>query len=63
MTLVVRGDATREEVAALLAVVQAAAATAPVAGPRRTQWGNPRRAVRAPQAPAPDGWRTSAFPG
>ncbi len=59
---VVRGDATPEEVAALLAVVQAASATAPVEQPRPGEWGSPRRAVRAPITAAPDGWRRSALP-
>ncbi len=61
---VVRGDATAEEVAALVAVLQAAAASVPDvddAPPR--EWGSPRRAVRAPLAPGRGGWRASVFPG
>ena len=61
--VVVRGDATPEEVAALVAVVQAAAAVAPADAPPASQWGSPRRAVRAPLMAGRDGWRASALPG
>ena len=59
----VRGDATPEEVAALVAVVRAAAAVAPPDVPATSEWGSPRRAVRAPLMAGRDGWRASAFPG
>ncbi len=60
---VVRGDASPEEVAALVAVVHAAASGAPADTPPASEWGSPRRAVRAPLMAASDGWRASAFPG
>jgi len=59
---VVRGDATPEEIAALLAVVQAAAAPAPAEPAAHSEWGSPRRVVRAPLVASRDGWRRSAFP-
>ena len=62
---VIRGDATPEEVAALLAVVTArAAAAVPEPGPRTTAaWSDRGRAVRAPLRPGPGAWRSSAWPG
>jgi hypothetical protein len=67
---VVSGDATPEEVAAVVAAVAAssiAAAEAAVApGPRTTSvWaarGYAHRNVRATFTPSTDGWRTSFWP-
>jgi Acyl-CoA carboxylase epsilon subunit len=61
--LVIRGDASDEEVAALLAVLQglAAARRPPSKRPRR-EWSAPRRAVGRPAAAGPGGWRSSALP-
>ncbi|QGN56637.1 acyl-CoA carboxylase subunit epsilon [Nostocoides sp. HKS02] len=62
----VRGDATPEEVAALLAVLSAVSADA--AGAREpaarhtSQWASRGRSVRRSVAPGPGGWRASAFP-
>ena len=59
----VRGDASPEEVAALLAVLSAASASGPEPAPRHTsQWSSPLRAVRRPLAPGPGAWRASAWP-
>jgi hypothetical protein len=56
----VRGDATPEEVAALLAVLSAAGGGEdPAPEPERSEWANPARLVRG--APG-SGWRSSALP-
>jgi hypothetical protein len=59
---VVRGDATPEEVAALVAVVASmGAAEAP--RPRRVpEWSARHRRVRTTLAHGPGGWRSSALP-
>jgi hypothetical protein len=61
---VVRGDATAEEVAALVAVLTGRAAAAPTdtPAPRRSQWAAHERRMRRPVHPSPNGWRASAFP-
>jgi len=60
----VRGNASPEEVAALLAVLSAASAgddSGPA--PRHTsQWSSPARSVRRPLTPGPGAWRASAWP-
>jgi Acyl-CoA carboxylase epsilon subunit len=60
----VRGDASPEEVAALLAVLSAASAGDDAGpAPRHTsQWSSPARAVRRPLTPGPGAWRASAWP-
>jgi hypothetical protein len=59
----VQGDATAEEVAALVAVLQGlAASAAPAAEPPRSEWASPHRAVRASHASGPGGWRSSSMP-
>ena len=59
----VRGDATPEEVAALVAVLSAASAAGAPAPPRpRSQWASRERAVRQPLAPGRGAWRASALP-
>lgn len=68
----VRGDASPEELAALLAIL---ATTGGDNAPERTdrhtlaggkvppsQWGSPRRMVRQTYPHGPGGWRASAFP-
>lgn len=59
----IRGDASDDEVAALVAVLQglAAARPRPVKRPP-LEWSAPHRAVRAPLAAGPGGWRSSALP-
>ena len=63
---VVRGDATPEEIAALVAVLTARAAAAGAAGPparRPSEWARRARLVRRPVAPGPGAWRASGLPG
>ncbi|HET9080571.1 MAG TPA: acyl-CoA carboxylase epsilon subunit [Trebonia sp.] len=63
-----RGDATAEEIAALVAALMAVAATrSRQAGdakpaPVRPAWNAPERLMRAPAHPSPGGWRRSALP-
>jgi hypothetical protein len=64
---VVRGDATPEEIAALVATLSAVAAArarSASAGdqPRSVRsWNHPSRLMRTPVHPAPGGWRRSAW--
>ena len=60
----VRGDATAEEVAALLAVLSAAAGgDDPAPAPRLvSRWASRERAVRRPLSPGPGAWRASGWP-
>ena len=63
--LLVKGDATHEEVAAVVAVLQGmAAAAGSVEKPTRpvSQWGSPQRKVRTTPPHGPGGWRASALP-
>jgi hypothetical protein len=64
---VVRGDATPEEIAALVAVVAAAgaraAASAEPAAERPSAWRDPARRMRRPTPHGPGAWRASALPG
>lgn len=58
----VRGDATPEEVAALLAVLSATSGGDEAPAPRHTsQWSSPARAVRRPLTPGRGAWRASAW--
>jgi hypothetical protein len=60
---IVKGDATAEEIAALVAVLSArAAAAAEAPAPRRSEWAGHERRMRRPVHPSPGGWRASAFP-
>ena len=65
---VVRGDATPEEIAALIATFTAIAAARSSAAaqskpaPVLSQWNAPARLLRAPLHPAPGAWRRSALP-
>ena len=62
--LVVKGDASAEEVAALVAVLQglAAASTGGDAPKPRSEWSSHHRKVRTPLTPGRGGWRASALP-
>jgi hypothetical protein len=65
--VVVRGEATEEEVAALVAVVQGMAAAASLASsqaerPVVSEWGAPHRKVRQWHPAGPGGWRASGLP-
>ena len=61
---VVRGDATPEEIAAVVAVLLSRPA---LAEPRPRQapsaWADRSRLLRRPLFPGPDAWRRSALPG
>jgi hypothetical protein len=62
---VVRGDATPEEVAALVAVLLARAAEAEAPGPARSvnnDWSDRSRLLRRPLSPGPGAWRRSGLP-
>ena len=65
---IVRGDATPEEVAALVATLTAIAAARSRAAeeakpaPVLANWNARARLLRAPVHPAPGGWRRSALP-
>lgn len=59
---VVRGDASPEEVAALVAVI-ASLSAGEQAAPRRTpEWRVHRRKMRTSYRRGPGGWRASALP-
>ena len=65
--MLIKGEATEEEVAALVAVLQglasaSAAAAASEQPAARTVWAAPARAVRTPHHAGPGGWRASALP-
>nr|WP_240777193.1 acyl-CoA carboxylase subunit epsilon [Nonomuraea basaltis] len=63
---VVRGDATPEEIAALVTAIatrrssHAEPEAPPV--PRRQRWRNPARGMRNPVVPGKSAWRMSALP-
>lgn len=64
---VVRGDATPEEIAAVIAVVTAANARASAAAgeapaPRVSAWRDPAHRMRRPLPHGPGAWRASALP-
>jgi hypothetical protein len=65
---VVRGDATPEEIAALVVTFTAVAAARSRAAedakqePVRSHWNDRARLLRAPVHPAPGAWRRSALP-
>jgi hypothetical protein len=63
---VVRGDATPEEIAALVAVLVTRSADAEAPGRARSvnsAWSDRSRLLRRPLSPAPGAWRRSALPG
>jgi hypothetical protein len=62
---VVRGDATPEEIAALVAVLalRRPAAPEPATPARpRSEWSARSRLMRTPVFPSPGGWRRSGLP-
>jgi acyl-CoA carboxylase epsilon subunit len=65
---VVRGEASPEEIAALVAALAAIAAARSAAAAQAepahvlSQWNAPARRLRAPLHPAPGAWRRSALP-
>jgi len=62
---VVRGDATPEEIAAVLAVLlsRSGSPDAPPPPPLASAWADRSRLLRRPLFPGPDAWRRSALPG
>ncbi|WP_082310491.1 acyl-CoA carboxylase subunit epsilon [Nonomuraea sp. SBT364] len=60
---VVHGDATPEEIAALVAVLATRhARPTPSVTPAAQSWRNPARSMRNPPAPGKSAWRMSAQP-
>ena len=63
---VVEGDATAEEVAALVAVLQGLAAAGAAARAQqrapRPEWSAQHRLVRTPHRTGPGAWRSSSLP-
>ena len=62
---VVRGDASPEEIAALVAALAAVAAARTAAAerrPARPQWNAPARLLSTPARPGAGAWRRSALP-
>ena len=62
---VVRGDATPEEIAALVAVLMTHAGVTEAPGPARSvrnSWADRSRLLRRPLFPGPGAWRRSALP-
>ncbi|NUO99427.1 MAG: acyl-CoA carboxylase subunit epsilon [Nonomuraea sp.] len=60
---IVRGDATPEEIAAVVAVLAARRrAHAEPERPRSQTWRNPARGMRNPGVPGKSAWRVSALP-
>lgn len=59
---VVGGDATPEEIAALVAVFAALGSGEAPAARRAPEWQSPHRKVRETLAPGPGGWRASGLP-
>jgi acyl-CoA carboxylase epsilon subunit len=63
---VVRGDATPEEIAALVAVLLARSADAEAPGQARSvsgSWADRSGQIRRPLSPGPGAWRRTALPG
>ena len=65
--VLVRGEATEEEVAALVAVIQGISAAASLASASEepenvSAWAAPVRKLRASHPHGPGGWRASALP-
>ncbi len=59
---VVHGDATAEEVAALVAVLAGLGSDEPPAPRHRPEWQSPHRSVRQTLSHGPGGWRASGLP-
>ena len=61
--ILIKGDATPEEVAAVVAVLQAASGGSTPARPApKSEWSSNHRKVRATYPHGPGGWRSSALP-
>jgi hypothetical protein len=60
--LLIKGDATDEEVAAVVAVLQAATGSPAPPAPAPNAWAEARRGLRTTPPPGPGAWRASALP-
>jgi hypothetical protein len=60
---IINGDATAEEVAAVVAVFAALGGAAEPARRRTAEWSAPHRKVRVTLPHGPGGWRSSSLPG
>ena len=63
---VIHGDATPEEIAAVVAVLLARSAASDAASsarPAPSAWTDRSRLLRRPLHPGPDAWRRSGLPG
>lgn len=59
---IINGDATPEEVAAVVAVLSSLGGSAPPAPRRTPAWAAPHRLVRRTLPHGPGGWRASSLP-
>lgn len=59
---VVKGDATPEEIAALVAVIASMGGGEGTAPRRTPEWSRPERRMRANHSQGPGGWRSSGLP-
>ena len=62
---IVKGDPSDEELAALVAVLQAATAATGTTRPRKpvSEWSAPHRRLRTAMPSGPGAWRASSLPG
>ncbi|WP_203855122.1 acyl-CoA carboxylase subunit epsilon, partial [Plantactinospora mayteni] len=60
--VLVHGNATPEQLAAVMVVLAGTARTCGPALGRTSVWGERGRPARQPSAPGPDAWRRSALP-
>jgi hypothetical protein len=62
---VISGNATPEEIAAVVAALLVLSADSPLPPPSAapSAWADRSRLLRPPQFPGPDAWRRSALPG
>jgi hypothetical protein len=60
--VLIKQDATPEEIAALTAVLTAMTGPERSAQQPRREWGAPYRKVRPALSPSPGGWKASALP-
>jgi hypothetical protein len=59
---IVKGDATPEEVAALVAVIASMSGSEPAGPEPRSTWAHPARGLRPVHRPGPGAWRASGLP-
>jgi hypothetical protein len=62
--LLINGNPTTEEIAALVAVLHTTTTptTPPTPPPPAPQWAAHHRKIRTPLTPGPNGWRSNALP-